>query len=208
MAVPSSGEISLRRIAAEKVFDNYNVTLDGYAQGVLGTTSLRDVSTSGNTYGSTPSFDLTNIANLNANKPDSAAPYAMSEFYKYDHAPNLSTSPLSKTHSSSSHTNQIITVNLPNSSTWYVSTKPSWVSITQGSTSSSSPSLGSVTQCKYSVEGNTGSTRYGDLTITLNVGTTNGAHPNGTNSTTTRTTAIEQSGSNQGGGGGGGRGMP
>mgnify|MGYP003140847770 CR=1 FL=1 len=203
MAAPSSGSLSLLGLAKEKVYDNYSSS-----SSPLGPLSLKDLSLGGNANGSGVVFDVTNIANLNANKPDSAAPYAMSEFYKYDHAPNLSTSPLSKTHSSSSHTNQIITVNLPNSSTWYVSSKPSWVAITQGSTSSSSPSFGTVSQCKYSVEGNTGLTRYGDLVITLNVGTTNGAHPNGANSTTTRTTAIEQSGGNQGGGGGGGRGMP
>ena len=63
-----------------------------------------------------------------------------------------------------------------------------------------------MNQCKYSVEANSGSTRTGDLTITLNVGTQNGSHPNGTNSTTTRTTALSQTGSNSGGGGGGGGG--
>ena len=203
MATPSSGALSMLGLAREKVYDQYNSST-----APSGPFSLKDLSLGGNANGSGVSFDLTNIANLNANKPDSAAPYAMSEFYKYDHAPNLSTTPLSASHGATSSTNNIITVNLPNSSTWYVSTKPSWVSITQGSTSSSSPSFGTVSQCKYSVEGNTGSTRYGDLTITLNVGTTNGAHPNGANSTTTRTTAIEQSGSNSGGGGGGGRGFP
>lgn len=205
MAVPSSGELSMLGLAREKVFDNYSSSSTP-----TGPYSLKDLSLGGNSNGSGTSFDLTNIANLNANKPDSAAPYSMSEFYKYDHAPNLSTSPLSKSHSSSSHTNQIITVNHPNSSTWYVSSKPSWITITQGSTSSSSPSFGTVSQCKYSVEANSGSTREGEIVITLNVGTTNGAHPNGANSTTTRTTAVEQSGSNQGGGGGGGggRGFP
>ena len=203
MATPSSGALSMLGLAREKVYDQYNSSTAPSAP-----YSLKDLSLGGNTNGSGVSFDLTNVANLNANKPDNSAPYAMSEFYKYDHAPNLSTTPLSASHGATSSTNNIITVNLPNSSTWYVSTKPSWVSITQGSTSSSSPSLGTVSQCKYSVEANSGSTRYGDLTITLNVGTTNGAHPNGTNSTTTRTTAIEQSGSNSGGGGDGGRGFP
>jgi|TARA_R100001463_G_scaffold3256_5_gene13315 hypothetical protein len=201
MAVPSSGAIHLSKIANEKHFDNYN-----QAQLPTPPYSLKDVSLGGSSNGSGVSFDLTNTANLNANKPDQAAPYAMSEFYKYDHAPSLSTSPLSQSLSSSSHSNKIVTVNHPNSSTWYVSSKPSWVTITQGSTSSSSPSLGSVNQCKYSVEANSGSTRTGDLTITLNVGTQNGSHPNGTNSTTTRTTALSQTGSNSGGGGGGGGG--
>jgi len=83
MAVPSSGSLSLRRIAAEKVFDNYNITLDGFAQATLGTTSLKDVSTSGNSNGSTPSFDATNTNS--SSYPDSTAPYSMSEFYEYDH---------------------------------------------------------------------------------------------------------------------------
>ena len=83
MAVPSSGSLSLRRIAAEKVFDNYDITLDGLAQATLGTTSLKDVSTSGNSNGSTPSFDATNTNS--SSYPDGTAPYSMSEFYEYDH---------------------------------------------------------------------------------------------------------------------------
>jgi len=201
MAAPSSGSLSMLGLAREKVYDNYSSSSTP-----TGPYSLKDLSLGGNSNGSGTLFEVTNIANLNANKPDNAATYAMSEFYKYDHAPNLSTTPLADSHSSSSHTNQIITVNHPNSSTWYVSSKPSWVSITQGSTSSSSPSLGTVSQCKYSVEANSGSERTGDIVITLNVGTATGAHPGGSNSTTTRTTGLTQSGSGGGGGGGGGRG--
>ncbi len=84
MAVPTSGEISLRRLAAEKYYDNYNITLDGLAQATLGTVSLRDVSTSGNTYGSTISFESTNIFG-NCTYPDTSAPFQMSEFLGYDH---------------------------------------------------------------------------------------------------------------------------
>ena len=148
MAVPSSGEIRLSKIAAEKHFDNYN-----HNQSVVSPISLKDVSTSGNSGGSGVSYDTTNIANL-----------------------------------SSGNT---ITVNHPNSSTWYVSSKPSWVTITTGSTSSSSPSLGSL-NCIYSVSANSGCSRMGDIVITLNVGTSGGAHPSGSNSTTTRTTVIDQ----------------
>ena len=83
MAVPSSGSLSLRRIAAEKVFDNYNVGLDGSAQSTLGTTSLKDVSTSGNSNGSTPSFDATNTNS--SSYPNGTTPHSMSEFYSYDH---------------------------------------------------------------------------------------------------------------------------
>tara|TARA_R100001463_G_scaffold44236_2_gene92049 strand:+ start:2199 stop:2708 length:510 start_codon:yes stop_codon:yes gene_type:complete len=84
MAVPTSGAISLRRLAAEKYYDNYNITLDGLAQGTLGTTSLRDVSTSGNTYGSTISFESTNTSG-NCTYPNASAPFSMSEFRGYDH---------------------------------------------------------------------------------------------------------------------------
>jgi len=83
MAVPSSGSLSLRRIAAEKVFDNYDITLDGFAQATLGTTSLTDVSTSGNSNGSTPSFDATNTNS--SSYPNGTTPHSMSEFYGYDH---------------------------------------------------------------------------------------------------------------------------
>ena len=208
MAVPSSGEIRLSKIAAEKHFDNYN-----HNQSVASPISLKDVSTSGNSGGSGVSYDTTNIANLNANKPDGSTPHAMSEFYAYDHHPNLSTSPLSASFGSGSSSGNTITVNHPNSSTWYVSSKPSWVTITTGSTSSSSPSLGSL-NCVYSVSANSNCERTGDLVITLNVGTTSGAHPSGTNSTTTRTTALQQSAGSGcddeglGGGGDGGRGFP
>jgi hypothetical protein len=84
MAVPTSGEISLRRLAAEKYYDNYGITLDGLAQATLGTTSLRDVSTSGNTYGSTISFESTNTSG-NCTYPDASAPFSMSEFRGYNH---------------------------------------------------------------------------------------------------------------------------
>ena len=47
MAVPSSGEIRLSKIAAEKHFDNYN-----HNQSVASPISLKDVSTSGNSGGS------------------------------------------------------------------------------------------------------------------------------------------------------------
>lgn len=186
MAVPSSGEIRLSKIAAEKHFDNYN-----HNQSVVSPISLKDVSTSGNSGGSGVSYDTTNIANLNANKPDGSTPHAMSEFYAYDHHPNLSTSPLSASFNQNASSGNTITVNHPNSSTWYVSSKPSWVTITTGSTSSSSPSLGSL-NCVYSVSANSGCSRIGDIVITLNVGTSGGAHPSGSNSTTTRTTAIDQ----------------
>ena len=51
MAVPSSGELSLRKIGAEKRFDSYDTTQDGFFVGTMGQISLADVSTSGNSGG-------------------------------------------------------------------------------------------------------------------------------------------------------------
>jgi len=101
MAVPSSGSLSLRRIASEKVFDNYNITLDGLAQTTLCTTSLKDVSTSGNSNGSTPSFDATNTNS--SSYPNGTTPHSMSEFYGYDH--NASSGPSLTSFSSSLNSN-------------------------------------------------------------------------------------------------------
>lgn len=114
MAVPSSGSLSLRRIAAEKVFDNYNITLDGFAQGTLGTTSLTDVSTSGNSNGSTPSFDATNTNS--SSYPNGTTPHSMSEFYSYDH--DASSSP-SLTSFASSGIALSSPANVCNQSTFY-----------------------------------------------------------------------------------------
>ena len=149
------------------------------------------------------------ITNLNENKPDTSSPHLMGEFYKYEHDILLSTSPLIFSLGSSSTSNNTITVTHAEHSTWYVSSKPSWVTITQGSTSSSSPSTGDGS-VKFSTTANTGSSRQGDIVVTLNVGTTGGGVGD-SNSTTTRTSTVSQNGSSSGGGpggGGGGRGLP
>lgn len=78
MAVPSSGTLDLSKIANEKHFDNYN-----QAQLPTPPYSLKDISTSGNSNGSGVSYDATN--SNSTNKPNSSAPYSMSEFYGYDH---------------------------------------------------------------------------------------------------------------------------
>ena len=81
MAVPSSGQIHLKKIAAEKRFNNYNSgTFPGSNM------SLTNMST-GNQFGSI------NTANTFANRPDGIAPHAMSEWYAYDHDKTSVTTP-------------------------------------------------------------------------------------------------------------------
>ena len=75
MAVPSSGELSLRNIHQEIVYNDY--TDDDYDEAPAGGYSLTDASNG--TYGTI------NTDNDAADRPDGSAPHAMSEFYAYDH---------------------------------------------------------------------------------------------------------------------------
>jgi len=86
MACPSSGEITLRGLAREKDFDNYGSGSipTGNSEAVDATViSLKDVSTSGYSHSTHVEFEATNTAS--ASYPDGSTPYAMSEFYSYDH---------------------------------------------------------------------------------------------------------------------------
>ena len=88
MAVPSSGSLSMQDIACEKVFDNYNHPTDGIGasqRAGIGTISLADLSSSGNSNGSGTSFEANNTNNAASDRPDGSAPHLMSEFYSYDH---------------------------------------------------------------------------------------------------------------------------
>lgn len=79
MAVPISGnELSLLKIAREKVYDNYDST-----SAVTGPISLKDVTQGGNANGSGTSFDVTN--GFSPSHPDNDAAFGMQEFYSYDH---------------------------------------------------------------------------------------------------------------------------
>ena len=69
---------------------------------------------------------------------------------------------------SSGVTGNTISVTHATYSTWYVSSVPSWVTITGGSTSSGSPSTGSGT-VTYNVASNSGSSRSGNIVVTFNV---------------------------------------
>lgn len=84
MAVPSSGTLSLYSIGNEKLSDDYNDGDDGG-----GPYSLTDITLGGDTYGNSEDYPATNTNS--ANKPDSVAPHAMSEWYGYDHDASGST---------------------------------------------------------------------------------------------------------------------
>ena len=77
MAVPGSGALSLGGLAAEKDVDDYT---DVDYDDVL---SLKDLTIGGNANGNSFSADTTNLSS--ASKPNSSAPFAMSEWYSYDH---------------------------------------------------------------------------------------------------------------------------
>lgn len=84
MAVPSSGTLSLYSIGNEKLSNDYNGGDDG-----SGPYSLTDITLGGDTYGNSEFYPATNTNS--ANKPDSVAPHAMSEWYGYDHDASGST---------------------------------------------------------------------------------------------------------------------
>ena len=176
MAAPASGSLSLRNIRREISANNY------YGGGTYSNISLKNLSTGVN--------GTINVANLNANKPDAFTPYAMSEFYKYDHNGVVSTSPgsFAQATAAAQNNNRTITISTADYSTWTVSSKPSWVSVSaQSGTGSSGITL--------SMTANTGGARQGSVVITFTVGTSLGAHPNGSNNLTTRSTTVSQAGS-------------
>jgi hypothetical protein len=86
MAVPSSGELSLFKIAKEVHLDDYNNTVPAPGSGgtnwsQLGypSISLKNMSTGAG------GFDPINAGNATSNKPNGSSPHNMSEFYSYDH---------------------------------------------------------------------------------------------------------------------------
>jgi len=125
----------------------------------------------------------------------------MSEFYKYHHSVTLSASNGSQSFSSGGGNGSSSIVHALYS-TWYVSSKPSWVTITSGNYGSSNKDTGSGS-VTFSVSGNGSSSRSGTVVVKFDVGTSEGGQAG--DSFTTRNISISQSGSG-GGGGGGGRG--
>jgi len=81
VAVPSSGTLSLRGIANEKNVNDY--TDDDTEVEVYGGISLRGVSNNSFDDFGTGNIDLNSLSA--ANPPNQTAPYAMSEFYGYNH---------------------------------------------------------------------------------------------------------------------------
>lgn len=147
-----------------------------------------------------------NIVNLNANKPDTDAPYRMSEFYQYDDDASLNAAPGSFSAGSSGSTGNTVIVSHATYSNWTIlpaGMPASWVTITTGANQSFLGN-GSVV---FNVSSNSSSSsRSTTIVITFTVGTTFGDHyPTvGSNSTTTRTINISQSA----GSGSGGQGRP
>ena len=176
MAVPTSGTLRLASIRNELVNNSYTSTFTGSP------TSLKSASLG--------LHATINVANINANKPDISTPYAMSEFYGYDHDGSIGTSPgsFSQATSAAQNNNRTITISTADNSPWSVTSKPTWVSVSaQSGTGSSSITL--------SMTANTGGNRAGNIVITFTFGTLLGSHPSGTNNTTTRTTSVSQAGS-------------
>ena len=80
MAVPSSGTLSMRGIFSEKNEDDYGAAnMDGetgLSLRGLSSNSFSDTSTGGN---------INLNSSSSSNPPNQTAPFAMSEFYGYDH---------------------------------------------------------------------------------------------------------------------------
>ena len=190
MVAPASGSLSMLGIKRELENDNYNHT-DTYSD-----ISLKDMSD-----GTDESIW---IGNVNENKPNTSTPHGMSEFYKYDHRPVVSTNPGTFNLGSGTSSNNTINVFHVDYSRFWVSAKPTWVTITSGNYGTANKQYGSGT-VTFDTTANSGSQRSGSLIVTFEVGTTGGGVGDA-NSTTTRTSTITQSGSGGGGGGGGGPG--
>ena len=191
MTLPASGQLSISAINVEmgRASNASSTKLSELSDGTHGTI---------------------NIANLNENKPDTSTPHVMSEFHKYEDVVSVNASPGSfGQFSSSSHSGAgTITVTHAQFSTFYVSSKPSWVTITSGNFGSSLKDTGDGT-VTFNVAANSGSARSGNIVITYDVGTTGGGLSDA-NSTTTRSVSVSQAGTSSGGGGnqGGGGGIP
>lgn len=78
MAVPSSGTLSLQKLAKEKVLEDYDSSTS-----IVGGIHLSDLVKGGNEAGSPTDYDETN--NNSSSKPNESAPHEMSEWYGYDH---------------------------------------------------------------------------------------------------------------------------
>jgi len=78
MAVPSSGTLSLEKLAKEKVLEDYNSSTS-----ITGGIHLSDLVKGGNEAGSPTDYDETN--NNSSSKPNETGPHEMSEWYGYDH---------------------------------------------------------------------------------------------------------------------------
>jgi hypothetical protein len=95
MACPSFGAITIRGIAREKKYNNYNSI---GTQDVSYNLSLKNLSTGAQ-------LGTINTANSFSNRPDGIGPHSMSEFYSYDHDKTSTTTPTVTTTSASHNSN-------------------------------------------------------------------------------------------------------
>lgn len=191
MGIGASGAISIGNGGSGS-----NTLNTEFGRSATATTSLAELSNG--------TIGTINLANLNDNKPDTQTPHSMGEFYKYEHSVLILVTNGSQSFGSSGGSGVTSMVTHANYSTWYVSSKPSWVAIDSGNFGSSNADTGDGS-VDFTVSSNSSSSRSGTIQITFNVGTTNGGVGD-SNSTTTRNISISQSGGSGGGGGGGGRG--
>ena len=95
MAVPTSGQLSMLKMAKEKKYDDYNST-----SAITAPISLYDLFLGGNAHGSGEVYDGTNANDPNHPEPDTLTEFVansnlnMSEWYGYDHDYGLSCSTL------------------------------------------------------------------------------------------------------------------
>lgn len=81
MAVPFAGAITLKKIGAEKRYNDYNSS--NFPGSNLSLTQMSQGT----------QFGTINSANASSDRPDGNAPHAMSEFYNYDHNKVLISTP-------------------------------------------------------------------------------------------------------------------
>ena len=143
-----------------------------------------------------------NQSNFNENKPDTDAPYRMTEFYQYDDTNSVNAAPGSFSASSGGSNGNTVVVSHAAYSTWTIlpaGMPASWVTITTGANQSF---LGSGSVVFNISSNSSSSSRSTTIVITFTVGSSTGDHyPTASaNSTTTRTINISQSAGSGGSG--------
>lgn len=145
---------------------------------------------------------LINQSNLNENKPDTDAPYRMTEFYQYDDTNSVNAAPGSFSAGSGGSNGNTVVVSHATYSNWTIlpaGMPASWVTITTGANQSF---LGNGSVVFNISSNSSSSSRSTTIVITFTVGSGTGDHypTASSNSTTTRTINISQSAGSGGSG--------